>query len=49
LQVVAVHEVMLGWGHTPDATTATMVLNSALAAGQMQKAFSLAHSLQVGQ
>jgi hypothetical protein len=48
-QVVAVHEVMMSCGHTPDAGTAALVLNAAMQAGQMQKAFGLAHSLQARQ
>ncbi|KAL4429625.1 hypothetical protein ABPG77_008674 [Micractinium sp. CCAP 211/92] len=46
-QVVGLHDVMLASGHTPDAPTARLVLRSALKAGQMQKAFSLAQSLQM--
>lgn len=47
-QVVALHEVMLASGLTPDAPTASLVLSAALAAGQTRKALALANSLQVG-
>ena len=47
LQVVALHDLMLREGHTPDASTAQLVLGAALAAGEVHKAFSLAQSLQV--
>lgn len=46
-QVVALHEVMLASGLTPDAPTASLVLSAALAAGQTRKALDLANSLQV--
>lgn len=47
LQVVALHEVMLASGLTPDAPTASLVLSAALAAGQTRKALALANTLQV--
>jgi hypothetical protein len=37
-QVLALHEVMLSQGHTPDAQTATRVLRSAMQAGQVRRA-----------
>jgi len=46
---VALHDVMLASSHTPDAPTAKRILHAALQAGQMQKAFALAQSLQVRQ
>ncbi|PSC69633.1 pentatricopeptide repeat-containing protein [Micractinium conductrix] len=46
-QVVALHDLMLREGHTPDASTAQLVLGAALAAGEVHKAFSLAQSLQM--
>ena len=48
LQVVALHEVMLASGLTPDAPTAALVLSAALSAGQTRKALALANTLQVG-
>lgn len=44
-QVLAVHELMLAAGHTPDAATALTVLRAAVAAGAVHKASGLAHSL----
>ncbi|GAB4822151.1 hypothetical protein N2152v2_009197 [Parachlorella kessleri] len=46
-QILSIHEVMLSQGHTPDAPTATMVLNAAAQLGQVHKAVCLAHSLAV--
>ncbi|KAL4458358.1 hypothetical protein ABPG75_013223 [Micractinium tetrahymenae] len=46
-QVMALHDVMIASGHTPDVPTARLVLDAALKAGQMQKAFALAQSLQM--
>lgn len=42
------HESMLGAGVTPDADAASLILDAALQAGHTDKAFGLAHSLQVG-
>ena len=50
LQVVALHDVMLGSGHTPDADSAALVLAAALqqggGSGQIRKALALVQFLQ---